>query len=220
MKQSWWKIGVVVVLVMAIAAVIAQKQQKQSATPREPVASSMSASTDQSTPAPPTTSAAQPQQTTTAETPVKTGEVCPTPPPNVSKNALAKGAGQPAGVKGTTPADSPKTTKPPKAVVAPAVKPTPKALPKLVDVGSTQCIPCKMMAPILEELKTAYKGQLVVEFVDVNENRDTAAQYGVDTIPTQIFFDASGKEFSRHIGFFPKDDILATFAKQGITLAK
>ena len=218
MKQTWWKISVVVILVVAIAVVIAQKQNKHSATPLEPVVASTNASTERTMPQTPPVS--QPQQVAAAETPVKTGEVCPTPPPKVSNKALAKGTGQTTGVKGTALADSPKTTKSTKAVVAPAVKPASKTLPKLVDVGATQCIPCKMMAPILEELKSAYKGKLVVEFIDINENSDAAAQYGVDTIPTQIFYDANGKEFSRHVGFFPKDEILATFTKQGIKLSK
>ena len=211
MKQTWWKISVVVILVVAIVAVIAQKQQKQSAAPRDQQSSSASAPTEQAAPQQPTTTV-QPKTTATADAPVKSGEVCPTPVPKPQANVSAKGNGQTTSAKGNAPTNPPKTTTAP--------MPKPKALPRLVDVGSTQCIPCKMMAPILEQLKTEYKGQLVVEFVDINENRDAAAQYGVDTIPTQIFYDANGKEFSRHIGFFPKDDILTTFTKQGITLTK
>lgn len=91
-------------------------------------------------------------------------------------------------------------------------------LPRLVDLGAGKCIPCKMMAPILEDLKTDFEGQLEVVFIDVWENRDAGEPYGIKVIPTQIFFDASGKEFFRHEGFFSRDDILKKFKEQGIDL--
>lgn len=93
-----------------------------------------------------------------------------------------------------------------------------KALPRLVDVGADKCIPCAMMAPILEELKKEYAGVLIVEFVDVWKNPQAARFYGVRGIPTQIFFDANGKELKRHGGFISKQGILDEFQKLGITL--
>ena len=84
-----------------------------------------------------------------------------------------------------------------------------KAVPRLVDLGATKCIPCKMMAPILEELKKTYAGRMDVQFIDVWENPDAGKKYGINVIPTQIFYDAAGKELFRHEGFFGKDDILA-----------
>ncbi|MDD3928048.1 MAG: thioredoxin family protein, partial [bacterium] len=95
-----------------------------------------------------------------------------------------------------------------------------KKLPRLVDLGATKCIPCKMMAPILEEIKAEYKGQLIVEFIDVWENSGAGDKYGINSIPTQVFFDETGKEISRHVGFMPKEDILATFKEHGINLEK
>jgi len=100
------------------------------------------------------------------------------------------------------------------------VKPTVKQLPKLLDLGATKCVPCKMMAPILEELAKDYKGQLTVEFIDVWKNEKAAEKYKIKSIPTQIFYDAKGKEFFRHVGFFSKEDILKTFEKQGIKFKK
>jgi len=91
-------------------------------------------------------------------------------------------------------------------------------LPRLVDLGSTTCIPCKMMAPILEELKKEYEGNLQVEFLDVMANPDAATPYKISLIPTQVFFDASGKERFRHEGFFAKEDILAKWKELGIDL--
>ncbi|MFZ0034156.1 MAG: thioredoxin family protein [Sedimentisphaerales bacterium] len=96
----------------------------------------------------------------------------------------------------------------------------PKKLPRLVDLGADKCIPCKMMAPILEDLKKDYAGVINVEFIDVWKNPDKSKEYGVTIIPTQIFFDASGKELFRHEGFFPKEDILAKWKEFGIELTK
>jgi thioredoxin 1 len=95
---------------------------------------------------------------------------------------------------------------------------TPAALPRMVDLGADKCIPCKMMAPILEEMKTAYAGQLEVEFIDVWKNPDAGGQYGIRMIPTQIFFDASGKELFRHEGFYGKEDMLAKWKELGVDL--
>jgi len=91
-------------------------------------------------------------------------------------------------------------------------------LPRLVDLGAGKCIPCKMMAPILEELKKEYKGQMEVQFIDVWDNRAAGGQYGIRSIPTQIFYDASGKERFRHEGFFSKEDILAKCEELGFNL--
>lgn len=95
---------------------------------------------------------------------------------------------------------------------------TTAALPRLVDLGADKCIPCKQMAPILEDLKTTYAGQLEVEFIDVWKNPDAGGQYGIRVIPTQIFFDAQGKELFRHEGFFGKDDMLAKWKELGVDL--
>ena len=96
----------------------------------------------------------------------------------------------------------------------------PTALPRLVDLGASKCIPCKLMAPILEELKKEYAGRLEVEFIDVWENPDMAKEYGIKIIPTQIFSDASGKELSRHEGFMSKEDILGKWKELGVDLTK
>jgi thioredoxin 1 len=93
-------------------------------------------------------------------------------------------------------------------------------LPRLVDLGSDQCRACKMMAPILEKLKKEYAGRLRVEFIDVWKDPDAARTHGVQLIPTQIFFDASGKELYRHEGFLSGNDILSKFKEFGITLTE
>ena len=99
--------------------------------------------------------------------------------------------------------------------------PAAEALPKLLDLGATKCIPCKLMAPILEEMKTEFAGRLEVEFIDVwqKENAEKGRKYGIESIPTQIFFDAAGKELWRHVGFISKEDILAKWKEFGVDLA-
>jgi thioredoxin 1 len=93
-------------------------------------------------------------------------------------------------------------------------------LPRLLDLGAGKCIPCKMMAPILEELKQEYAGRMNVEFIDVWQNPDAGKQYGIEMIPTQIFFDAEGRELFRHVGFYGRDDILGKWKELGVDLAK
>lgn len=92
-------------------------------------------------------------------------------------------------------------------------------LPRLVDLGADKCIPCKMMAPILADLAKDYAGQLNVVFVDVWKNPSEGKAYGIQVIPTQIFYDASGKERFRHEGFMAKKDILAKWKEIGVELS-
>jgi thioredoxin 1 len=93
-------------------------------------------------------------------------------------------------------------------------------LPRMVDLGAGKCIPCKMMAPILAELKHDYADRFVTEFIDVWVNPDAGKPYGIEMIPTQIFFDATGKERFRHVGFFGKEDILGKWKELGVDPAK
>ncbi len=90
--------------------------------------------------------------------------------------------------------------------------------PRLIDLGADKCIPCKMMAPILEELQKEYAGRIEVVFIDVWKNSDAGKPYGIRVIPTQIFFDASGQERFRHEGFFSKQDILKKWQELGVDL--
>ncbi len=118
----------------------------------------------------------------------------------------------PRGAETETPPASPED--------AEAVPPAPKgALPRLVELGASKCIPCIQMAPILAELKAEYAGQFQVDSIDVWKNPGAAQEHGIQMIPTQIFFDAEGNELLRHVGFFSKEDILATWKKVGVDLS-
>jgi thioredoxin 1 len=93
-----------------------------------------------------------------------------------------------------------------------------KAVPHLVDVGAGKCIPCKAMAPILEQLRADYVGRLRVTFVDVWESPDAARPYAIRMIPTQIFYGADGRELARHEGFMSREDIVAQWKALGVEL--
>ena len=86
----------------------------------------------------------------------------------------------------------------------------------MVDLGATACIPCKMMAPIIEEVKKEYKGRASIVFVDVWKHKEQATKYGVRAIPTQIFFDKNGKEAYRHVGFMDKKSIVQVLNRLGV----
>jgi thioredoxin 1 len=92
-------------------------------------------------------------------------------------------------------------------------------LPKLIDLGASKCIPCKMMKPILDDLEANYADRFTTVFIDVWEDREAGQQYGIRAIPTQIFFDADGKELFRHEGFYGKDDILGKWKELGVDVS-
>lgn len=95
---------------------------------------------------------------------------------------------------------------------------TGRGLPALIDVGAGTCIPCKLMAPILEELKKEMQGRLVVQFLDIGRFPGLGEVYRISIQPTQIFYDASGKELFRHEGFYSKEDILSKWKEFGVDL--
>lgn len=86
----------------------------------------------------------------------------------------------------------------------------------MIDLGAKKCIPCKMMAPILTKLETAYKGRADIVFIDVWENRHQAQRFKIKAIPTQIFFDEKGKEVLRHVGFLDEKSIIEQMTKMGV----
>ncbi|MDD3928047.1 MAG: thioredoxin family protein [bacterium] len=89
-------------------------------------------------------------------------------------------------------------------------------LPSFVEFGSDSCRPCQMMAPIVEAMKKDYAGKLNVIFVHVQEEQLLSSRYGIDAIPVQVFFDKTGREVFRHIGFFPREQIISKLAEIGV----
>lgn len=80
-------------------------------------------------------------------------------------------------------------------------------IPVVVDFWATWCVPCKMIAPILEEISKEYDGRCKVLKLNVDDAMGVATKFGVMNIPTVIFF-KDGREFARFTGVVPKGDII------------
>lgn len=131
--------------------------------------------------------------------------------------ALSLPATSPAATGGPSPATTP--SDPPGAAAAgDPVSGTPPGRPRLVELGSVRCQACQQMMKVLDALRASQGERLRVDFVDVFEDPAAGERYGLTMIPTQIFFDAGGKEIFRHTGFLSHDDILAKFRTLGVEL--
>ncbi|MCI0514976.1 thioredoxin family protein [candidate division KSB1 bacterium] len=100
----------------------------------------------------------------------------------------------------------------PKAITQ--VKNTPQIT--FVELGSVNCIPCKMMQPVMQAIETEFGDQVKIVFHDVWKDPAPGQKYGIRIIPTQVFLDAAGKEFFRHEGFFPKEEIEKLLLTKGL----
>jgi thioredoxin 1 len=89
------------------------------------------------------------------------------------------------------------------------------AAPRFVDVGTTTCIPCRVMLGVMDELRRDYAGSLVVDFVDIAVTPAEADRYGVRAIPTQIFYAPDGRELWRHTGVIRAEAVIAKWAELG-----
>lgn len=91
----------------------------------------------------------------------------------------------------------------------------PGTLPRMWDYGSDNCLPCQEMSRILEPMMQEYAGKVDIRIVNVYQQRELTMQARIQVIPTQIFYDAEGKELFRHIGVYPRDSIIARFRQFG-----
>jgi thioredoxin 1 len=92
-----------------------------------------------------------------------------------------------------------------------------KGMATMVDLGADECIPCKMMVPVMEKVEKKYQGKAAIVFIDVWKNKEPAKRFGIRAIPTQIFFDKQGKEVYRHEGFMGEAEIDRVFKKMGVS---
>jgi thioredoxin 1 len=86
----------------------------------------------------------------------------------------------------------------------------------MLDLGAKSCVPCKMMAPIMEKLEKDYKGKAAIVFIDVWKEPDQAKRFSIRAIPTQIFYDKEGKEVYRHEGFMSENAIVTQLKNLGV----
>jgi thioredoxin 1 len=91
-----------------------------------------------------------------------------------------------------------------------------KGMVTLVDLGANACIPCKMMAPVMTKLEKDYQGKAAIVFIDVWKFPEQAKPFNIQVIPTQIFYDKTGQEVSRHEGFMSEKDIVSQLKKMGV----
>ena len=91
-----------------------------------------------------------------------------------------------------------------------------KGMVTMVDLGAKKCIPCKMMAPILEKLEKVYARRAAIVFLDVWEDPKPAHRFSISGIPTQIFFDKEGREVYRHAGFLSEEAIVRRLKDMGV----
>ncbi len=95
-----------------------------------------------------------------------------------------------------------------------------RPLPKLIDLGTKTCAPCKAMLTVLDELESGYPEQLAVEFINVQESEGASEKWKVDVIPTQVFLGSDGRELYRHVGFFSSDAIVKKWGELGYALTR
>lgn len=87
-----------------------------------------------------------------------------------------------------------------------------------IELGSVRCIPCQQMQPVMKSIKEKYAGQVNVVFYDVwtEAGAPYAKQYNIEAIPTQVFLDKDGKEYFRHVGFFPEEELIKILNQKGV----
>ena len=95
-----------------------------------------------------------------------------------------------------------------------------KAKVTFIELGSVNCIPCKLMQPVMKSIEKKYSGQVDVIFYDVWKDKRPAEKYGINLIPTQVFLDENGKEILRHEGFFAEEEIDKFLTSQGLSIVQ
>lgn len=87
-----------------------------------------------------------------------------------------------------------------------------------VELGSVNCIPCKMMQPVMKAVEEKFGSRVRIVFYDVwtPEGRQDAMKYRIRAIPTQVFLDKNGNEYFRHEGFFPQAEVEKVLARKGV----
>jgi thioredoxin 1 len=87
-----------------------------------------------------------------------------------------------------------------------------------IELGSVKCIPCREMQTVMKSIGEKYGKEINIVFYDVltKAGEPYALKYKIEAIPTQVFLDAKGKEFYRHIGFFPEEELVSILKIKGV----
>ncbi len=87
-----------------------------------------------------------------------------------------------------------------------------------IELGSVRCIPCQHMQIVMKSIREKYGKEVNVVFYDVwtPEGRPYGDKYGINAIPTQVFLDANGKEYFRHEGYFPEEELVKVLNMKGV----
>lgn len=87
-----------------------------------------------------------------------------------------------------------------------------------IELGSVRCIPCQKMQPVIKSVEEKYGDQVKVIFYDVwtSQGKEDAKQFDFDAIPTQLFLDENGREYFRHVGFFPEVELVKILKQKGV----
>jgi thioredoxin 1 len=81
--------------------------------------------------------------------------------------------------------------------------------PVVIDFWAPWCGPCRSIAPIIEDIATAYEGRAIIGKYNVDEDTDLGVEYGIRNIPTMLFFDKSGNKVDKHVGTITRDALAA-----------
>ena len=82
-------------------------------------------------------------------------------------------------------------------------------MPVVIDFWAPWCGPCRSIAPIVEQLATAYEGRAIIGKYNVDDETDLGVEYGIRNIPTMLFFDKEGKMVDKHVGTITRDALAA-----------
>ena len=87
-----------------------------------------------------------------------------------------------------------------------------------IELGSVRCIPCQQMQPVMKSIEAKYGKEVKVDFHDVwtDAGKPYGVKYGIEAIPTQVFLDETGKEYYRHVGYFPEEELVKVLQQKGV----
>lgn len=87
-----------------------------------------------------------------------------------------------------------------------------------IELGSVRCIPCRQMQTVMKSIEAKYGKEVKIDFYDVwtDAGKPYGVKYGIEAIPTQVFLDETGKEYYKHEGFFPEEELVKVILLKGV----